>query len=154
VAVIEPPWVLDTSVAAAWFFTDEPLRRQALAVRKHLGDQPAHYLIPPLFHAELVHVLARKSGRDLAFVRGALQLVLRLGIRTLLLSEAALLRTTHWACRGLSGYDATFVALAEDLGGRWLTSDERAARAAGHEIAQPLKTWSPPAGSSDGEAET
>lgn len=134
-------WVLDTSVAAAWFFTDEPLRREALAVRSHLRDEPDHYLVPSLFHTELVHVLARKSRRDESFVTDALRLVLRLGIRTLALPESALLQTAHWTCRGLTGYDATFVALAEEVGGRWLTADDPAAKVAGRERAVTLRSW-------------
>ena len=136
----ERRWVLDTSIAVAWFFTDEAGRDQALAVRDDLKQDPDRYFVPVLFHAELVHVLARKSARNAGFSREALRLVLRLGIRTLPLSEQALVRTTHWACQGLSGYDATFVALAEDLGGRWLTADESAARVAA-DVAQTLQAW-------------
>lgn len=133
-------WVLDTSVAAAWFFTDEPLREQALLVKDDLGADPRRYLIPPLFHAELVHVLARKSARDENFVEEAFRLILRLGIRTLTLSESALVRTAYWACQGLSGYDAAFVALAEDVGGHWLTADNKAARLSG-DLARTLGSW-------------
>jgi predicted nucleic acid-binding protein len=129
--VPEGPLVLDTSVAAAWFFVDEPHRREALEVRSSLRDSPERFVVPALFHSELLHVLARKSGRDLPFVREALGLLLRLGIRTLSLSDAALAAAARWACRGLSGYEATFVGLAEDLGGRWLTADARAARLVG-----------------------
>jgi predicted nucleic acid-binding protein len=136
-------WVLDTSVVVGWFFTDEPLREQALAVRANLRDEPRRYVVPSLFHAELIHVVARKSGRNLRFVTEALRLTLRLGIRTLALSEAALLRSAHWACRGLSGYDATFLALAEDVAGRWLTADERAAKTAGKRHAETLRAWGP-----------
>lgn len=135
------PWVLDTSVAAAWFFTDEPLRPQCLAVRDDLRETPDRYVVPHLFHAEIVHVLARKAGREAGFVREALQLLLRLGIRTLPLTEAAILRTGHWACRGMSGYDATFVSLAEDLGGAWLTADDRAAKLAGRGRAVTVARW-------------
>ena len=136
-------WVLDTSVAVAWFFTDEPLRDQALGVRGHLRDVPQCYVVPPLFHSELLHVLARKSGRNQQFVTDALRLVLRLGIRTLVLPEPALLRAAYWTCRGLSGYDATFLALAEDIDGRWLTADEQAARASGRRRTVTLRTWRP-----------
>lgn len=62
-----------------------------------------------------------------------------LGVRTVQLSEAALVRTAYGACGGLSGYDATFVALAEDLGARWLTADERAAEIAGKDLALALR---------------
>jgi len=133
--------VLDASVAIGWFFTDEPHRELALAVRAHLREAPDGYVVPSLFHSELVHVLARKSGRDAVFVESALRLVIRLGIRTLPLAETALVRTAHHTCRGLSGYDATYVALAEDLGGRWLTADLRAAKIAGAKTAQTLAAW-------------
>jgi predicted nucleic acid-binding protein len=129
--------ILDTSIVAAWFFTDEPQRDDALAVRSELRQKPADFAVPPLFHAELVHVLADKSGSDQRFVSSALDLVVRLGLRTVPLSEAALRRTVDWTCRGLSGYDATFVALAEDLDGYWLTADRRAARTA-HPVARLL----------------
>lgn len=134
--------VLDTSVAVGWFFTDEPQRRDAVAVRDDLRIHARSYVVPPLFHAELVHVLSRKSDRDARFVADALALILRTGIRTLALSEDALRRTVHWACKGLGGYDATFIALAEDLGGRWLTADERAVKLVGRRVGEPLRGWS------------
>ncbi len=137
----EGPWILDTSVAAAWFFTDEPLRAACLSVRTVLLERPDRFAVPHLVHSELVHVLTRKSGRDMRFVDESLQLFLRLGLRTLPLTEAALLRTGHWACKGMSGYDATFVALAEDLGGEWLTADDRAARLAGAARAVTVSRW-------------
>ena len=132
--------VLDTSVAAAWFFTDEEHHERALEVREDLRDQPRRYIVPHLFHAELAHVLGRKSGRDGVFVKEGLRLVLRLGIATVTLREEAVLRTAHWVERGLSGYDATFVALAEDFSGRWLTADEQAAKVA-PKIATTLRSW-------------
>lgn len=136
-------WVLDTSVVAAWFFEDDPAHDASLGVREDLKDRADIYVVPPLFYAELVHVLARKSGRRTPFVRAALALIVRLGLRTLNLSEPALMRTTDWACKSLGGYDATFVALAEDLGARWITADGRGARAAGRRHAVALARWSP-----------
>jgi len=88
-----------------------------------------------------VHVLARKSGRNETFVNQALHLVLRLALRTLYPSESAIMRMAYWSCHGLSGYDATFVALAEDLDGRWLTADERAVKIAGPKNCQALRAW-------------
>jgi predicted nucleic acid-binding protein len=137
----EPRWVLDTSVAVAWFFTDEPFRAAALEVRADLREHPERYFVPHLFYSELAHVLARKSARDPRFVRQGLALILRLGIRTLALSENALLGLAERVSRGLSGYDATFVALAEDVGAKWLTSDARAAKMAGRALAVPLAGW-------------
>lgn len=135
-------WVLDTSIAVGWFFEDEPLRSDALAVRDRVIAEPQRFVAPVLFHSELLHVLARKSGRDLLFVERALALTLRLGLRTLALSEAAWQRAASWSCRGLSGYDATFVGLAEDLGARWLTADERAVKTIGVGAAEMLRDFS------------
>ena len=129
--------VLDTSVVTKWFFLDEPLRERALTIRADLVAHPDRYVVPPLFFSEFAHVMARKSDRDELFVVDALRLVLRLGIRAVSLSESGMLRMCHWSCQGLSGYDATFVALAEELGGRWITADVRAAGQT-RGIAEPL----------------
>jgi predicted nucleic acid-binding protein len=130
-------------VVAPWFFVDEPLREESLLLRRGVSQDPVRYVVPFLFQSELLHVLARRSGRDGSFVARALGLILRLGIRTIPLSEEALMRAGHWASRGLSGFDATFVALAEDLGGRWLTADERAAKVVGPDVAHALRSWAP-----------
>lgn len=139
-AAAERVIVLDTSIVVGWFFEDEPLRELCLRVRDRLRHDPSLFIVPHLFHSEFAHVLARRSGRDAGFVTAAVQLLLRLGVRTLALPETALLRVAHWACQGLSGYDATFLALAEDVGGTWLTADERAAKIAGAG-AQTLRGW-------------
>jgi predicted nucleic acid-binding protein len=130
-------WILDTSVVASWFFSDEVHHRLSLTVRARVHEHPSLFVVPPLFYSELVHVLARKSKRDEPFVHAAMHLVLRLGLRTLPLSERALGRMPHWTCSiGLSGYDATLVALAEDLGGKWVTVDAKAAKKAGSRVAR------------------
>ena len=134
-------WVLDASVAVKWFFVDESLRGKALAVREALATRPAEFVIPHLFHSELVHVLARKSAHDLQFVRQALDLVGRLGTSTIGLSEHSLQVVADLACDGFSGYDATYLALADDLGGLWLTADARAASRAGPARALGLDSW-------------
>lgn len=135
-------WILDASVAVAWFFTDEPSRDRALKVRAHMCDHASNYVVPHLFHSEVAHVLARKSGRDREFATRAHGLLLNLGFRTLALSQEAINRVSHWTCAcGLSGYDATYVALAEDLRGRWLTSDEKAVKLAGTDVCCLLDSW-------------
>ena len=74
-------WVLDASVAIKWFFTDEPRRARALAVREHLASQPQLFVVPPLFMSEMIHVLARKSAGEERFIRDAASLLLRHGAR-------------------------------------------------------------------------
>jgi predicted nucleic acid-binding protein len=136
-----PPTILDTSVVVKWFFTDEPLRAEALAVRAAVADEPRLFVVPHLFYSEMIHVLARKSGPDEAFVRQALGLLLRLGLVTLGLSERGLADCAAWACQGLSGYDATFVALAGECDGVWLTADEKAAARVPDRLARHLADW-------------
>lgn len=136
---IEGLWILDTSVAVAWFFENEEQHDAAIEVLRDVRREPNSYVVPPLFYAEVVNVLARKSN-NVDWVREGLATVISFGIRTLMLAEPALLQTADWACKGLGGYDATFVALAQDLGGRWLTTDTRAARIA-DEHAVTLLGW-------------
>lgn len=135
------PWVVDASVVVAWFFTDEPERAAALSVREGICERPERWVAPPLLLTEVVHVLARKSARDERFVAQAVGVLLRLGLRTIALSEPALARAVHWSCGGLSGYDATYLALAEDLGGCWVTSDARAARRVRSQHLVTLRHW-------------
>jgi len=134
-------WALDASVAIKWFFTDEPRREHALAVREHLALHPQSFVVPGLFMSEMIHVLARKTGGDERFLRDAVSLLLRLGLRTLSLGEDGWHDASRWCTRGLSGYDATYVALASQLDGRWLTDDMTAARRA-PKLAVALAQWS------------
>ena len=133
-------WALDASVAVKWFFTDESRRPQAMAVRGYLTAHPECFVVPHLFMSELVHVLARKSGHDAQFVENAIHLLLRLGLRTLGLDDDGWRGACRWSARGLSGYDATYVALAEQLGGCWLTDDGAAAQKA-PALATTLAAW-------------
>lgn len=133
-------YVLDSSVAVSWFFTDEAQHGPAVDVRSAVRSEPRRFAVPPLFHSEVIHALARKWGRDADRVRRAMALLIAFGFPTLTLPERALLRACDWSCQGLSGYDATFVALAEELGGRWVTADARAAALAG-EFAVSLADW-------------
>ena len=123
--------VLDASIAVAWFFSDEPLHSAALEVRHTIRESPAHFAVPTLIHSEMIHALTRKSGCNRLFVRSALDLFLRLGIPSFSLSSRALQYACDWACRGMSGYDATYAALAEDIGCKWLTGDAKAAKILG-----------------------
>ncbi len=124
-------WVLDASVATKWFFTDEPHRKEALKVRSLLADRPDQFFVPSLFFSEMLHVLARKSGFNHGFVENAMDLLLKLGIRGLALSDKGMSRAIYHACHGLSGYDATYLALAEDIHARWITADVDAVHKAG-----------------------
>ena len=120
--------IVDASVAAKWFLPGEPLASEARAVLYEIRDDPRGFLVPELFMNELLAVLARMHGVTAVDVAEAISLVEALGLHRVangheLLASAAEL-AVDW---GLSGYDATYVALARLAGGAWLTADRRAA---------------------------
>jgi len=89
-------------------------------------------MVPPLFYSEVTHALLRyqRSGRLTADEIDEVCAVidgLPLQAADPPGSVGAIARVAR--DRGLSGYDATYVLLAEELGGALLTADERLARA-------------------------
>ncbi len=120
--------VLDASVAVKWFFLEEPLRDQALAVRLDLIHNPKRFAVPPLFYSEVLHVLSKKSKQDLRFVEQAQGLIWRLSIPTIPLTDRGFKEAARFACDGVSGYDATYLALALELNAKWVTADVQAVK--------------------------
>ena len=121
--------VVDASVAIKWFVTSEPLVEEAEHVLGEIEEDPSRYLVPDLFMNELLAVLCRLPGSTPTKVKEALSLVEALGMTRVgngheLLALAADL-ADRWR---LSGYDATYLALAFLAGGEWLTADARAVR--------------------------
>jgi predicted nucleic acid-binding protein len=133
-------WILDTSVVVAWQFPDEEGHGIARDVIRDVRSTPERYAVPHLFYSECANVLRRKLSHVVEEVRAAVDVLVRFGMPTFALSNDALLRMAELSCTPLGGYDATFVALAEDLGGRWLTVDTRAAKIA-DEHAVTLRGW-------------
>ena len=87
---------------------------------------------PHLLDTEVLHVLRRLEQRgDLTAART--------GRAHRLYAELGIARYPHWPLSdrvwelrpALSSYDATYVALAEELGATLVTTDQRLARAAG-----------------------
>lgn len=135
-------FVLDASVVVKWFFVDESEREAALRIRNSLVQHPEHFVVPNLFHSELIHVLSRKSARDLDFVTKALDVILSLGIRTAALSQEGLHLAARFCSEGMSGYDATYAALAHENAAKWLTADLKAVKHAGPKFALALTQFS------------
>ncbi len=122
--------VLDASVVVELLLRTPDARRVEERV---LGGAEALHA-PHLLDAEVAQVLRRYEARG---VLGAAR-----GADALRVLEAfPLTRHAHrpllarvWALRAnLTAYDATYVALAEVLGGTLLTRDARLARAPGHQ---------------------
>jgi predicted nucleic acid-binding protein len=125
--------IVDASVALKWFVDGEPLVAEARAVLDGIAEDPQPYAVPELFMNELLAVLARLPGATSARVREAMALVESLGLARIGNGHDLLARAADLACEwGLSGYDATYVALASLAGGVWLTADARAAAKVRH----------------------
>lgn len=136
-------FILDASVAVKWFFLEEPLRENALDVRAHLVQRPQDFLVPSLFYTELLHVLVKKSHGDFDFVSQSIDVVLRLGIRSGSLSSDGFSRAVRLTCNGLSGYDATYAALAVENKGKWVTADLKALKKVESRFSLSLEKFKP-----------
>jgi predicted nucleic acid-binding protein len=119
--------VVDASIAVRWFAphgdADDAIADRVLA---RVIARPAAHVVPELFVYEVMAVLIRELA-DAPAVQRAMRRLDRLAMRRVrqdpqLVEAASRLAQRH----RLTGYDAAYVALAETLGGRWLTLDARA----------------------------
>jgi predicted nucleic acid-binding protein len=118
-------WVIDSSVAIKWFIVEET-HRAAEAVLVSLIDHPDRFAVPELFSFEVFSVLHRihPQGR-LVFEEGVLPL-LQSGLLRMPMTKALAARAHLFVQSGLTGYDACYAALAREVGGLWLTFDQKA----------------------------
>ena len=123
-------YVLDASVAVRWFVAGND-QLTADAVLDRLLAEPEQFAMPELFFYEVLAVLARThADHPSVYVDGFLPMV-ESGPLRYPMTPAIAVRAATLADRGLSGYDACYAALAEELQARWLTLDGRACRALG-----------------------
>jgi predicted nucleic acid-binding protein len=120
--------VLDASVVLKWFHTEGEGRVEAAReLRSRFEAGQLHVLAPPLLWLEAVNVAARSwrwSPRQLDQLSGALP---DLGFE---LVEPELYAVAAWTARGLTAYDAAYVALAELTGVQLVTDDAEIVRVA------------------------
>jgi len=119
--------VLDASVVVKWFRTEG--ERNVEAARSLRADFEAGKLAvfaPRLLHLEIVNVAARRwHWRRTAL----LELADALNALAFELREPELYDIAEWTARGLTAYDASYVALAQS-GGMKLITDDRVILAA------------------------
>ena len=121
--------VLDASIALKWFVGSEPLANEARAILDDIESDPRPYVVPELFMNELLAVLSRLPGMTTGQLREALSLVESLGLARIANGHELLATAAAFAVEWrVSGYDATYLALATLTDGVWLTADERAAK--------------------------
>jgi predicted nucleic acid-binding protein len=127
--------VLDASVLVKWIKevgeANVPAAR-ALRVQYRRGELGV--VVPYLVFLEIVNLAARRWGWSADQLSGMVRVLLeaRFGI-----GQPPLERVARWAGRGLTAYDACYVALAEDRRTVVITADDRILALAG-ELAEPL----------------
>lgn len=115
--------VLDASVVFKWFRTaDERGLAEARALRRSFEQGELLVLVPSLLQLEILNAAGRRwgwSGEELDELAGALD---DLGFH---LVDPELSRVAEWTARGLTAYDAAYVAVAENAAIELITDDER-----------------------------
>ena len=96
------------------------------AVHRRILEEPALFAVPELFGYEVFSVLVRVHPSPWKTFQEGILPLLQSGVLRYPLTEAVAERATRFAGLGLTGYDAMYVALAEELGACWLTCDGKA----------------------------
>lgn len=129
--------VLDASVVIKWFRAEgERHREAARALRTAFEAGELIVFAPPLLRLEIVNVAGRRWQWDEAALA---ELAVGLDDLGFELSEPDLARVADWTARGLTAYDAAYVAVAEATHTRLITDDDLIIATAG-QIAQALAT--------------
>ena len=129
--------VADASVILKWVLSDEGDRKEAFLLReRHLsGEDPI--AAPELIFYEIANVLPMRWP-DEHKVGELFQEICREEIKRIPFGISQFVHSIHLARRyDISGYDAAYVALAEQLRCRFVTADERLLhrlKGAGHAV--------------------
>lgn len=120
-------WIVDASVAVRWF-VEEETHPIAEAVLERIVDAPGRFAVPELFAFEVYAVLQRVHPDGLAVFRKGILPLLQGGVFRHPMTEELAAAADRFVRLGLTGYDACYAALAEDMKGLWLTFDRKAHR--------------------------
>lgn len=126
--------VVDASVAARWLEpATSPGYGPAQALLQEYESGRLSVIVPTLLFVELLTI----AGRQWHWAGAALsELATRLEVMLTDVIDPQLSRVALWTARGLTAYDATYVALAEERGVH-LVTDDRQVLALAEGIAQP-----------------
>lgn len=121
--------VPDTSVVLKWFRQEEIMAERALGLLQGYLDGRIRMSVPALLDYEFANVLRYKADMSTAQVETAIQALFDLGLEWIAPSPGLTRRAVVMARdHETSVYDATFAALAESIGGTFVTADGRLAR--------------------------
>lgn len=120
------PSVLDASVAIKWFL-DEPGGDRAALVLEQIIKRDGEWVVPELFFFEVLSVCARRHPDPSDFALQDMPFLLALPLTRVSMTSALARDSVALVAKGLSGYDAAYAALAQQIHGVWLTFDAKAA---------------------------
>jgi predicted nucleic acid-binding protein len=115
--------VLDASVVGKWWRElSERNVAEARALRSSFEAGEILVVVPSFLLLELINVAGRRWGWS---EPALLELAESLNAQGFELREPNLVEVSRWTARGLTAYDACYVALAEELGIDLITSDDQ-----------------------------
>jgi predicted nucleic acid-binding protein len=121
--------VLDASVVMKWFRTEgERHLEPARSLRAVFETGELIVFAPPLLRLEIVNVAGRRWRFSEAALLELAEALDDLGFELL---EPELARVAYWTARGLTAYDAAYVAVAEAHATRLITDDDLIVATAG-----------------------
>jgi len=120
-------WVVDASVAVRWFIHEET-HPHAEKVLEKIIETPENFAVPELFPFEVFSVLQRLHPEAMNVFRKGVIPLLQGGILRHPMTEDLAVKADRYVRLGLTGYDACYAAMAEDLKGLWITFDKKAHR--------------------------
>jgi len=118
-------FILDASVALRWYIPGTGQER-ADRILRFLLDQPRRFVLPELFLYEVLAVLHRHHPHAQEIYTQHLDRIIRSGVLRYPLTPGIVDRIPYFIGKGLTGYDATYAALAQEMNGTWLTFDTEA----------------------------
>jgi len=130
--------VLAASVVVKWFHVDgERNASLARALRERYRAGELRVLAPPLLTLDVLGLAARRWRWDAPRLE---RLASALGLLAFELVEPELGVVARWSARGLTAYDAAYLAVAEQCGAPLVSDDDQVVRAAPG-VAVALSDW-------------
>ncbi len=120
-------FVIDASTAVRWYIGSLSHPHSDSVLKRFLAE-PERFAIPELFSYELLNVLYRIHPDAAMIYEKDVNQLLHSGILRYPMTNHIFGRADRFITMGLTGYDACYVALAEELGASWLTFDSKACR--------------------------